>query len=324
MTTHPLTGKRVLVTGGDGTIGTAVCDRLARIGAQVTVLSLSREPAPPGAGHDDHDDVASRPPSRLDPPRPRADRILHGSATDPTVVADALDNADLVVHLAAIAHPSLAPAPQLYRTNVVSTFNVLWQAGERGIRRAVIASSINATGIPFNSHDALPAYYPVDERLPVDHDDAYSLSKYADEATARMIHRHWSVDVAALRFPHVTDAESLRARSQDFSTDPGTGVSEGWSYLDVRDAARAVELGLTAGFSGADPVLVAADDTLVPYPTEDLLDRYAPAVPRTQQFVGREVPIDLTAARTLLGFRAQHPINPGDLSLPDYSENGCC
>jgi hypothetical protein len=55
----------------------------------------------------------------------------------------------------------------------------------------------------------------------------------------------------------------------------------------------------------------------VPYPTEDLLDRYAPRVPRLRRFPGREVPIDLTRARTLLGFRAEHPLEIEDRPLPD-------
>lgn len=298
MTEHQLTGSRVLVTGADGTIGTAVCDRLSRFGALVTALFLPRES---GIAH------------------PRADRILHGNTTDPAVVGEALEDADLVVHLAAIGHPHLAAPAEIYRTNVISTFNVLTQAGEQGIRRAVIASSINATGIPFNSHDVLPSYYPVDEQLPVDHDDAYSLSKYADEATARMAWRHWGVSIAALRFPHVTDADSLQARSQALSDDPTVGVREGWSYLDVRDAARAVECALLADFTGMHPILVAADDTLVPYLTEDLLDRYAPRVPRTRTFAGRDVPTDLTVARTVLGFRAAHPVELPTYPLPSQA-----
>lgn len=309
MTVDELSGRRVLVTGASGTIGTAVCDRLADRGARVTALSLPDTSAPAADASDGHDGHPG-PSGHQATSRSPADRIVHGDTTDPTVVTDALAGADLVVHLAAIAHPGLAAAPRVYGTNVTATFNVLWQAGELGIRRAVTASSINASGIPFNTHRVLPAYYPIDERLPVDHDDPYSLSKYADEATARAAWRRWGIDIVALRFPHVTDAGSLRARSQQLSADPAVGVREGWSYLDVRDAARAVELALTADCTGAHPVLVAAADTLVGSPTDELLDRYAAGAARTRRFVGREVPVDLTAAHTLLGFRAEHTVEP--------------
>jgi hypothetical protein len=61
---------------------------------------------------------------------------------------------------------------------------------------------------------------------------------------------------------------------------------------------------------------VAADNTLVPYRTEELLDRYAPRVPRTRRFVEREVAVDLTRARTLLGFRAEHQLELSTRPLP--------
>jgi len=210
------------------------------------------------------------------------------------------------VHLAAIPSPDLADWTTVFATNVVSTFTVLAHAGERGVQRAVIASSINAYGGPYSSHDVLPAYFPLDERLPADLDDPYSLSKFTDERTAAMASRHWGTPVTALRFPMTASHEDLVEHARRTTEDPGSRVTEGWSYLDVRDAARAVELSLLSTTPGAHPVFVAADTTCVPYPTEDLLDRYGGDRPRLRRFVGREVPIDLTAARTLLGFQAVH------------------
>jgi nucleoside-diphosphate-sugar epimerase len=105
----------------------------------------------------------------------------------------------------------------------------------------------------------------------------------------------------------------LRRQADGHKEDPARGVREGWSYLDTRDAAYAIELGLTAQLSGAHKFFVAAGTTNAPYETEALLDAFAPEVPRLRRFVGREVPIDLTAARTVLGFQAQH-----ELDLPTH------
>ena len=162
----------------------------------------------------------------------------------------------------------------------------------------------------------LPAYYPLDERLPADLDDPYSLSKYTDERTAEMAYRHWGIDVVALRFPLTAAHDTLVEHARRAVEDPRHGAKEGWSYLDARDAARAVELSLLATTRGAHPVFVAADTTLMPYPTEDLLDRHGRDRPRLRRFVGREVPIDLTLARTLLGFRAEHPLDIAAAHLP--------
>ena len=285
-----LAGRRILVTGAEGRIGSATCERLTSLGAHVTALSLPQEDAP---------EVA-------------ADRVLHGDTRNDDDVKEALDGVELVVHLAAIPTPHLADWTTVFSVNVVSTFTVLAHAGERGIRRAVIASSINAYGGPFNSHDVRPAYYPLDELLPADLDDPYSLSKFTDERTAEMAARHWGTDIIALRFPMTAPQDVLAEHAAQAAGDPEHGATEGWSYLDSRDAARAIELSLLSSAKGAHAVFVAADTTNVPFDTDDLLDRYAPAVPRLRSFAGREVPIDLTRARTLLGFRAQHllPVEP--------------
>jgi nucleoside-diphosphate-sugar epimerase len=97
---------------------------------------------------------------------------------------------------------------------------------------------------------------------------------------------------------------------------PGQVRNEGWTYLDVRDAARAVGLALLAPGDGAHVVFLAAGTTLLPYPTEELLDAFAPKSARLRRFVGREAPIDLTRARTLLGFAAEHELDMETVPLP--------
>ncbi|ADB32543.1 NAD-dependent epimerase/dehydratase [Kribbella flavida DSM 17836] len=284
-----LSGARVLVTGAAGRIGSVATEHLAAQGALVTALTIVEEPSL------------------------KADRVVIGDTRSEDDVADALDGVDLVVHLAALPHRDSGTPYDVYTGNVVSTFNVLAQAGARGISRAVIASSINAYGVPMNPHDVAPAYFPLDEKIPSDVADWYSLSKQNDENTARMAWRHWGIDVVAFRFPHVNSAGALRRQAEGMRVNPAAGMREGWAYLDVRDAAYAIELGLTAPFKGQQTFFVAANTTNAPYATEELLDAFAPAVPRLRRFSGREVPIDLTAARTVLGFQAQH-----ELDLPTH------
>ncbi|GAA3540801.1 NAD(P)-dependent oxidoreductase [Kribbella ginsengisoli] len=283
--TSSLNGRRVLVTGAAGRIGLVTTRHLTELGALVTAMELV-----------EHDEL-------------KADRIVIGDTRSEDDVAKALDGVDTVVHLAALAHPSAGTPYEVYTTNVVSTFNVLAQAGAAGIKRAVVASSINAFGVPFNPADIRPAYYPLDEKIPADVADWYSLSKQNDENTCRMAWRRWGIDVVAFRFPHVNSAEVLERVANGFVEDPAPGVREGWSYLDTRDAAYAIELGLTAKLSGAHVFFAAASTTNAPYETEALLDKYAPGVPRLRRFVGREVPIDLTAIRTVLGFQARHELD---------------
>ncbi|PRY17566.1 nucleoside-diphosphate-sugar epimerase [Kineococcus rhizosphaerae] len=278
--------SRVLVTGAGGLIGSAVVSTLAAAGAAVT--ALDRRPF-------EH---------------PGAARTLVGDAGDPEAVREVLAGpagvVDAVVHLAAVPHPSLGTPLEVFRTNVVATFTVLATAAELGVRRAVTASSINASGVPQNAHRPMPAYFPLDEDLPDDIEDAYSLSKAVDERTARMVHRRWGTDVVALRFPHVAGTGALRRVAAAARSDPGATVREGWSWLHVQDAAAAVLAALTHAPGGAHVVGLAAEETLLDVPTAEALARWAPGVPQRVAPYGRSGLVDTSRARALLGFRPTH------------------
>lgn len=268
---------RVLVTGADGKIGHAVVADLIERGVAVT--ALSREWESPS----------------------QADRVVTGDATVEADVARALDGADAVVHLAALAHRDAGRRYEVYRTNTDATFNVLAQAGSLGIARAVIASSINAFGIPMHRKSLLPAYFPIDEQIPYDLDDWYSLSKRSDELTAEMSASHWDMTVVALRFPYVGTPEQVRQHAGHVHDQQ---VREGWSYIDLSDAVDAIWAGLIAPLTGAHVIGVSAPDTYRPEPTAALLAEHAPQVPLRMAVTGRGALIDTARAEQLLGFVA--------------------
>lgn len=283
MSAPPL--HRVLVTGAAGKIGGAVVRLLLDRGVAVTALSLA-----------------------YDRPCP-ADRVLVGDVTDEADVADGLLGADAVVHLAALPHRDAGPPYDVFRTNACGTFAVLAAAGAQGLRRAVVASSINAFGVPMNHHDVLPAYFPLDEDVPADVDDWYSHSKSTDERTAAMASRHWGLETVALRFPLVDTPEGLARTAARLQEDPRGAVREGWSYLDLRDAARAVLAALTAPLHGSHVVGLSAADTLLTTPTADALARWAPSVPVRGDLPGRAPLVDAGRARRLLGFVPRHSVH---------------
>ncbi|MCO8276995.1 NAD(P)-dependent oxidoreductase [Actinoplanes sp. TRM 88003] len=271
----------VLVTGAAGLIGGAVLDLLAADGVTTTALVL-------------------------DPGDTRADRTLVGDARDVALVDDALDGCDAVIHLAAIPHPGRDPDEVVFGHNTQATFTVLDQAGRRGIRNAAIASSYAIGGLPFARRPLRLPYLPIDAALPLQITDPYALSKRTDEATADMIHRQYGTTVVALRLPFVGGADDrLRPMAELFADDPGRGAADVWSYLDVRDAARALVMALQPALPGHHVLYVAAPETLAPQSTEWLLDEFHPGV-RRPAFEGRAVPIDLRPARELLGFTAAY------------------
>jgi nucleoside-diphosphate-sugar epimerase len=277
--------RRVLITGAAGGIGSAAADYLADQGILVTGLSLE---GPFSEG---------------------CERRVIGDATSPDDVSACLEDVDAVVHLAAIPHPSQGTPYAVYRTNVNATFNVLAEAGARGVKRVVVASSINASGISFNRHRMMPAYFPLDEEIPPDIEDAYSLSKRSDELTAKMASRRWDIDVVSLRFPLVKDQAALRRIAREDRADPTRTVREGWSYLDIRDAARAIHLALIRPVTGAVVIGLSAKDTLMDRPTEELLSEYARDVPVRKAIPGFGAAIDTRLAQTVLGFEAEYSIH---------------
>jgi nucleoside-diphosphate-sugar epimerase len=281
---------RVLVTGAAGMIGRAVLDLLAAEQIPATALAL------PLAG--------------LQPGDLPAERVVLGDARDVDVVTRALDGVDAVIHLAAIPTPLADPPEVVFGTNTLATFTVLDLAGRAGVRRASIASSYSVCGLVFASRPLTMPYLPIDVHLPLQITDGYALSKHTDELTAAMMTMRYGMDVVALRLPFVgTPAERLPARAEQLAEDPGTGAADVWSYLDVRDAARAMLAGLSPARrpSPSTHVLyVAAPETLSGYPTDWLVERYHPGVPY-RPVPGRTVPIDLAPAVEVLGFRALHP-----------------
>ena len=163
MAPESLRGRRALVTGATGFIGSALVRRLLDEGA--SVYAVSRQPAPTG---------------------PPDIRWLAGNLDDLCVVQRVFEAAQpqVVFHLAShvAGARDLALVMPTFRASVVSTVNLLSVAAERRCDRLLVTGSLE--------EPAEPAAAP---------SSPYAAAKHAASGYARMFHALFGTPVTVLR-----------------------------------------------------------------------------------------------------------------------------
>ncbi|SDK61007.1 NAD-dependent epimerase/dehydratase family protein [Aliiruegeria lutimaris] len=284
--------KNVVVTGGSGKAGRAVCRHLVEEG--YNVLNIDIVPSP-------------------DPVCPfyRVDLTDRGQVIDALQWTGGKDHPfrsfgtpDGIVHLAAIPAPDLQPEEVTFRNNIVSTYVVFDAALRTGIKRIVWASSETTLGLPF-SPDNPPAYAPVDEDHPMRPESAYSLSKDLGEEMARQMHR-WNPDTTfiGLRLSNVMEPQDYD-RFPDWQDTPRFREWNLWGYIDARDCAQAVRKSLHVDFVGADHFIIANADTVMEKSSAELLKEVFPEVPVKGELGRNETLLSIDKARRVLGYEPE-------------------
>ena len=239
------------------------------------------------------------------------DAVHDGGAHGQTVLADLTDlgqchevvaGADAVVHLAAIPAPYIKPAGETFRNNALSTYNVFAAAADRGVGKVVWASSETVLGLPF---DDPPAYAPIDERHPPRPETSYALSKLVGETLADQFARRTGIPFVGFRISNIMEPPDY-ARFDTWQDDARLRKWNLWGYVDARDVATAVRLGVEGATTGAEVCIVAAADTVMSRDSADLLAEVYPDVPLQRPVVGRETLLAIGRARELLGYAPAH------------------
>ncbi|MGB3555988.1 MAG: GDP-mannose 4,6-dehydratase [Jannaschia sp.] len=174
-------GKRVLVTGGAGFIGSFLSEALVRAGAEVTVFTRYSSRGVGGAA--DH----------MDPDARAAIQFVMGDLKDPAGVAAAGAGMDTVFHLGAhigIPYSYVHPV-DVIQTNVMGTTNVLEAARAHDVAKVVLFSTSEVYGTAL--------YAPIDEDHPLQGQSPYSASKIAADQIGLSYHRAFGTPVAICR-----------------------------------------------------------------------------------------------------------------------------
>jgi nucleoside-diphosphate-sugar epimerase len=268
---------KVVVTGGSGKTGRWVVRDLRERGHDVRNIDWAHD----GSGHG---------------------LCLVADLTDPGQTHELIAGADAVVHLAAIPAPEIRSEAETFRINTISTFNVFAAAVAASVQRVVWASSETVLGLPF---DTPPMFAPIDETIEPRPESSYALSKLVGEHMAEQFSRRASVPFIGLRFSNIIEPDDYE-RFPGFWDDPLLRKWNLWGYVDVRDVANSIYLGLASEAQGAEVFIIAAEDTVMTRDSADLMAEVYPKVPLKRKVEGRETLLAIDRAREMLGYEPKH------------------
>lgn len=176
-----IAGRRVLVTGAGGFIGSHLVAELVKRGASVRALIRYTSRGDRGAL------------AWLDGDLDDQVEVVLGDVRDAESVAAATEGVDVVLHLAAqIAIPYSYVNPRdFFETNVLGTFNVARAALDNGVGRVVHTSTSEVYGTAQT--------VPITEDHPLETQSPYAASKLGADKLIDSFHRSFDLPATVLR-----------------------------------------------------------------------------------------------------------------------------
>tara|TARA_Y100001980_G_C14550018_1_gene332272 strand:+ start:148 stop:1116 length:969 start_codon:yes stop_codon:yes gene_type:complete len=228
-----LDGKRVLVLGGAGFIGSHVVSELLKTNVNEVII---------------FDNFSRGKLENLE--RNTLDKrcIVYpngGDIREIDILNDAMVGIDIVIHLAAMWLLHCKDYPRTaFKVNIEGTFNVLEACVKNNIQRLIYSSSASVYG------DAIEV--PMTEDHPFNNRNFYGATKISGEAMCRAYYDRYGLNYLGLRYMNVygpnqdqnalyTGIIPILLNSIDHNTTPvinGDG-SQAYDFINVADAARA-------------------------------------------------------------------------------------
>jgi NAD dependent epimerase/dehydratase len=174
-------GKKVLVTGAEGFIGSHLTERLVELGADVTALAQYNSFNSWGWIDTFHNKVRDN------------IKVVTGDIREYDGMKRIIKGQEVVLHLAAlIAIPYSYLSPMAYvRTNIEGTTNVLEACREYDVEKIVHTSTSETYGTAL--------YVPIDEKHPMQGQSPYSASKIGADKMAESYYKSFNMPIATLR-----------------------------------------------------------------------------------------------------------------------------
>jgi NAD dependent epimerase/dehydratase len=203
-----LRGKKILVTGADGFIGSHLVEHLVAAGHDVRAFVLYNSFGSWGWLDEASEGVR------------RSLEVFPGDIRDPHGVRTAMEGCDVVLHLAAlIAIPYSYHSPDTYvDTNVKGTLNVVQAARALQVERVVHTSTSEVYGTA--------RYVPIDEGHPLQGQSPYSASKIGADQIALSFWSSFQTPVSVIRpFNTYGPRQSARAVIPTIITQVSAGAT---------------------------------------------------------------------------------------------------
>ncbi|MBI5713662.1 MAG: GDP-mannose 4,6-dehydratase [Chloroflexi bacterium] len=174
-------GRKVLVTGAGGFIGSHLTEALVRLGAQVRAFIRYTSRADVGLLTELPDDILKQV------------EIIAGDLRDQAAVKEASQGTTHIFHLGAliaIPYSYLHPA-EVVETNVIGTLNILLAARELGAERVISTSTSEVYGTA--------RQVPIPETHPLQGQSPYSASKIGADKLAESFYCAYDLPVVTVR-----------------------------------------------------------------------------------------------------------------------------
>lgn len=176
-----LAGKRVLITGADGFIGSHLTETLLEAGTKLRAFCYYNSFNTLGW-------LDTLPSNKL-----KDIEVITGDIRDAGSVRKAVKDIDVVFHLAAlIAIPYSYYSPESYvDTNISGTLNVLMASRDFNVQRVLVTSTSEVYGTAL--------YVPIDEKHPRQGQSPYSATKIGADSMAESFYRSFNSPVTIVR-----------------------------------------------------------------------------------------------------------------------------
>jgi UDP-glucose 4-epimerase len=309
-----LTGKRILLIGGAGLVGSHIVDQLIDepVSEIVVFDNFVR-------GTRDNLAAAVKSPKV---------RVVEGTMTDRGQLARAMEGVDGVFLLASLWLGECVNEPRsAWEVNTLGTWNVVEACLAAGVKRIVYSSSASVYG------NAVVT--PMTEEHPFNNRTTYGATKIANEQMLRAIYEQHRLPYIGMRYMNIygprMDYEGtyvsviMKVLDRIFAGEPPVVFGDGsqvYDFIHVGDIARANILGMKADCADENFNIGMGVGTTINELVQILLELTGSTLeieyrPQAQSFVTHRIG-SIEKAERLLGFRAEIQLREGLRSVVEW------